>query len=105
MTQSEILTNLCGFSATFHEVNREHPEQRGTCHASRQAKMLGEFQALALVIRADCLTIDRRRRVGQALEHQPSHDLTMFQDEGHLARANLKNCPRGRRLARLEAEA
>lgn len=46
-------------------------------------KVLGELQALALVIGTQPFAITFRRRIGQPLEDQPANDLAMIQDEGN----------------------
>ena len=66
--------------------------------------MLGELEALLLVVGADALAITLRRRIGQALEHQTADDLAMFQDEGNFTGAHFQYGARARRLPRLEAE-
>jgi hypothetical protein len=53
--------------------------------------MLGEPQTLSLVMGADPLAIDFRRRVSEPLEDQPADGLAMLQDEGDLAGADLQH--------------
>src|SRR6185437_17072396 len=71
---------------------------------SRGAKMFGKLQILPLVIGAKTGAVGLGRRIGESLEHQPSHDLAMFQNERHFARAHFQHGARGRRLAWVEAK-
>ena len=41
--------------------------------------MFGKLQILALIVGTQTRAIGLRRRIGESLEHQPSHDLAMLQ--------------------------
>ena len=56
--------------------------------------MLGQLQALALVVGAQTLAIAFRRRIGQPFKDQPADDLAMFQDEGNFAGADFQYAAR-----------
>jgi len=52
-------------------------------------EVLRQTQSLSLVIGANPLPVNRRRRLDQTLEHQPSDDLAVFEDERHFAAPDL----------------
>src|SRR5436305_3328495 len=54
-------------------------------------EMLGELQALRLIIRADALAIERVGAREHSLVHQAADDLPMLQDERHFARAHFEH--------------
>src|ERR1043165_8375285 len=55
-------------------------------------EMLGELQALRLVVRADALAIQRFGTRQHGLIDEPADDLPVFEDERHFARAHLEQC-------------
>jgi hypothetical protein len=52
--------------------------------------MFRKLEALALIVRADALAVNTRRRFGERLILQPTDHLAMFQNERHFVRANLQ---------------
>lgn len=52
--------------------------------------MLRQLQALSLVVRAG-LSVEALRPLGHALIDEARHDLPVFEDERHLARAHLQH--------------
>src|SRR5437660_2384068 len=52
--------------------------------------MLGELQALRLIVGADALAVQRSRPRQHFLVDQPADDLAMLEDERHLARAHFQ---------------
>src|ERR1700722_1375756 len=55
------------------------------------AEMLGEFQALRLVVGADALTVHRIRPRQHFLVNKTADDLPMLENERHFARAHFQN--------------
>src|SRR5579862_1696215 len=56
--------------------------------------MLGEFQALRLIVGADALTIHRMRPRQHFLVDETADDLAVLENEGHLARAHFQDSAR-----------
>src|SRR5438128_2145987 len=55
-------------------------------------EMLGELQALRLIVRADPLAVKRVGPRNHLLVGEAADDLSVLQDEGHLARAHFQHC-------------
>src|SRR5678815_5598553 len=55
-------------------------------------EMLGELQALRLVVRADALAVERLGTRQHGLVDEPPDDLPVLKDERHFARAHLEHC-------------
>jgi hypothetical protein len=53
--------------------------------------MLGELEALALIVGADALAIDALGRLGQRLIDKPADNLAVLENERHLVRAHFEN--------------
>ena len=53
-------------------------------------KVFGQLQPLALIVRADSLPVNFRRRIGESLEHEPPDDLAMLDDKRHFAGADFQ---------------
>src|SRR5262245_41801210 len=53
--------------------------------------MLGQLQALGLVVRPNALAVELVRACEHLLVDESADDLTVLQDERYLARADLKN--------------
>jgi hypothetical protein len=60
--------------------------------------MLGQLQALALVVGLEVRAIELIGQGGHAFIDQPAHDLPVFQHEGRLVAAHLQH-PAARRHA------
>ena len=63
--------------------------------------MFGEFQALALVVRRDVLTVELGRRRGHAFIDEAAHGLAVFEDEGAFVAAHFQHAARRHAVAQL----
>src|SRR5262245_14767208 len=83
--------------ARFHEAcgadARARPGTRPVPAAGllRRAEMLGELEALGLVVGADALAVELGRALQHLLVDQPADGLAVLEDERHLARAHLEH--------------
>jgi hypothetical protein len=62
-------------------MRRAVPGQRGLF------EVLGELEALALVVGLEVAAVQDFRHLGDPLVDQAPHDLAVLQDEGHLVRS------------------
>src|SRR6185437_1922906 len=82
---------------------------RRNCHKSAWAgtraglgaEMLGEFQPLMLITGGGAGAVERVRRAGELLVHEPADRLPVLEQERHVAAAHLEN--RARRRAPVQA--
>src|SRR3984957_4781648 len=63
----------------------------GTAVLRSNPEMLGEFQALRLIVRADALAVHRIRPPQHFLIDQAADDLAMLENERHFARAHFQH--------------
>lgn len=55
--------------------------------------MLGQFQALCLIVRAEICAVERLRPLQHVLVDQPSDDLAVIEDERHFVAAHFEHGP------------
>src|SRR5690606_8704907 len=77
---------------------------RNVVRSAPGREMLGQLQALALVVRA-ALAIQPGRPPGQRLIDQPGHDLAVLQQERRVVGAHLQHRARAGPLRLVDAEA
>src|SRR5690242_5606813 len=71
--------------------NLERDDDSKKSHLALGLEMLGELQALRLVVRADALAVKRLGTRQHRLVDEPADDLPVFEDERHFARAHLEH--------------
>src|SRR5690242_2040270 len=57
-------------------------------------EVLRQLQGLRLIVGADALTVELFRPLQHRLVDQPADDLTVLEDERHLAGAHFEDCAR-----------
>src|SRR3569623_192530 len=94
----EVL-RLCTTARTIAQPSRFCNEDRIKTHAAltkrassgRAAEMLGQFQPLPLIVRGDAGAVQCVGLRQHLLINEATDDLTVFENEGHLARAHLEH--------------
>src|SRR5262245_11751667 len=71
-------------------IQESTPADRARC-GSLNFEMLGQLQALRLVVRTDALSVERVGPSEHLLVDEAADDLPMLEDERNLARAHFKH--------------